>query len=348
MDLAKVARRKSRPLRILVTRLRFLGDVIISTPVLSALRKRYPEAGIFYLVEREYSPVLQGNPHLQGILELDRGPASFVKMVGRIRKLKFVAALDLFYNPRSANLLFLSGIPVRAGGSRKWRRRLYTDIYHVPPSLKSAVEHHLYSLRLFDCPPAEALPRVYLDREESENGRELIKRTIRDRGEGRPVIALFPGGTWQAKRWPTESFSRLSVMLRDRFDARVLVITGPGEDALVNQVIPPGERDIYALPVLPLRVVASILNNVQAVIANDGGIMHLAVSLRIPTIAIFGPTEPEIWFPYEKGGPFRVLTRNEKCAPCHLHYCEDRGCLAKIQPESVIKILREVMQGREA
>ncbi len=342
MDLVREAARRGRDPGILVTRLRYLGDVILTTPVISALRKRYPEARIHYLVEEVYAPVLGGNPFLDGVIELGMTNRSFARTVLRIRKMKFTAALDLFYNPRSANLLFLSGIPVRIGGARRWRKRLYTDTFEVPRKIRSAVMHHLYPLGILDCDADEDLPRIYLDDREKESGAELVEKAAFSGERRGPVVAIHPGGTWPSKIWPAGSFAALSAMLVGKFDAKVVVITGPGEEKISSSVADRGGEGVYSLPVLPLRVVASIMNACDAVIANDGGVLHMAVSLGRPTVGIFGPTEPDIWFPYEGKGPFALATRREKCAPCHLHYCENMKCLDKIEVDDIIDKLSSV------
>ena len=119
MDLDIMARSRGEGPRILVTRLRYLGDVILTTPAVAALKSRYPEARIGYLTEESFAPVLEGNPHIDEIVTTAGG---FLATVTNIRKRRYTAAIDLFYNPRSAWLLYLARIPVRVGGTRRWRR----------------------------------------------------------------------------------------------------------------------------------------------------------------------------------------------------------------------------------
>lgn len=340
MDLDIMARRRGERLRILVTRLRYLGDVIMTTPAIAALKSRYPEAQIDYLTEVPYGPVLQGNPHIDAVVTTD---GTFFGTVTKIWKRRYTAALDLFYNPRSAWLLYLARIPIRVGGSRRWRRRLYTHTFTVPVHVRSAVSHHLHPLRILGVREKWSIPRVYINGREREAGKAFLEEAA-GRSEG--AVALHCGGTWQAKRWSPGSFAALADMIRDRMGKRAVLVTGPGEDGIVNAVMEQSKGDLQALPVMPIRSLASVLLNCDAVVANDGGVMHLSVALGRPTVGVFGPTEHDIWFPYEDKGPFAVTTMHEECAPCHKHECADPKCLDRLDPDLVFEKLEDVLSWR--
>lgn len=343
MDLEAEARRRGKKLRILVMRLRYLGDLILVTPAVEMLKKRYPGAEIYFAAERPYADVLEGNPNLSGVIGLTRDGWGTIGAVARIRGMDFIAAIDLFYNPRSALLLYLSGIPVRIGGARRFRRRFYTHVFSVSSGTRSAVMHHAEAMRIFDVEPKESLPRIYLSPREEEAARDFLKRTLGSFGSGRKLIAMHPGGTWPSKRWAPESFARLAVLARERLDAEIAVITGPGEEDIVREVETGSGGAAKALPFQSLRSVAVVLASCSAVVANDGGILHMAVALGRPTVGVFGPTEPDIWFPYEGKGPFALVTRGAECAPCHKHRCEDVHCLADIGADEVFGRLEEVL-----
>jgi lipopolysaccharide heptosyltransferase II len=346
VDLEQIARRRGTPLRILITRLRYLGDVILTTPALTAVKRRYPEAEIHYLAERPYADVLKGHPDLAGIISLGGGSRATIEAILAIRRRRFTAAVDLFYNPRSALMLFLSGIPIRVGGSRRARRRLFTHVFTVPPDARSAIAHHLAALHVIDVRAPESAPRIYLTQGEAEAGERVAREAVGGIEAGRPLIAVHPGGTWPAKRWSAASFSSLAEMLAERLRAKVLVLTGPGEEGIAGAVERGAHGAASVLPPRPLRIVAAVLNACGAVVANDGGVLHMAVALGRPTVGVFGPTEPEIWFPYEGMGPFALATRRKGCAPCHKHVCEEMDCLNEIEPAEVYSRLEDVLAWR--
>jgi len=347
MDLNDEARRRGLKLRILVTRLRYLGDVILTIPAVAALKERYPEAEIHYATERPYADILEKNPDLVCIIRLSRNARQALGEIAKIRSSRYTACIDLFYNPRSALLLYFSGIPVRVGGSRKLRRRLYTQRFAVPAETRSAIMHHAAAMGVFDVGKRDLLPRVYLTRDETDAGRELLDRAVGGREDGRRIIAMHPGGTWQSKRWPSGSFAKLALLARERIGAHVVVVTGPGEEGIAERVRAEAGSAVRVLPFQPLRTIASVLASCDAVVANDGGIMHLAIAIGRPTVAVFGPTEPDIWFPYEGRGPFALVSRRMDCAPCHKHRCESVECLESIKPGEVLGRVQEVLGWKE-
>jgi lipopolysaccharide heptosyltransferase II len=336
LDLVREAEKRNLKNRILVTRLRYLGDVIITTPVIQALSERYPGAEIYYLTESKYASILQQNPYLNGIISLDKGLTGTLKTIREIRKKGFVAALDLFYNPRSTNILFLSGVPIRLGGNRRARKIFYTHNFKVPPETRSCVQHHLSGLGKFDCNPRmNELPRVYLNDDEKKRGKKIVEDITGDSSDRKMIVAIHPCGTFQSKRWPVESFALLADMILESFNAEIVVVSGPGQEKIPRQINALSKFDLKILPLFQIRTLASVLNFCDAVVANDGGILHLAVALGKPTIGVFGPTEPDIWFPYEDKGPFTLATESLECAPCHKDYCEGLECLRNLDPGKV-------------
>ncbi|MBN2185776.1 MAG: glycosyltransferase family 9 protein [Candidatus Krumholzibacteriota bacterium] len=342
MDLAVEAGRRKRKLRILVTRLRFFGDVIISSPVVEEIKKRYPEAEVYYLSQPGYADTLKNHPAIAGIIELEGGAGGYIRTILLLRKLKFVAAIDLFYNPASAGILFLSDIPVRIGGKRRWREKLYTETVEVPPEILSAVDHNLYFLKKTDVDAAGSLPRIYLTEAEKEEGFLVVERLRRGPEKRERIVALHAGGTWPSKRWPPEKYALLIDHLKKELGAGCILVTGPGEEGIVDKVSQLAVEKVEILPHRPVREVASILDSCDAVVANDGGIMHLAVALGKPVTAVFGPTDPDIWFPYSGKGPFEVVTAGVNCAPCDLHDCDDMRCMETIGADDVIERLISV------
>ena len=183
--------------------------------------------------------------------------------------------------------------------------------------------------------------------EELRVGRELLAR-ITGREEG--VVALHPGGTWPSKRWPPGAFAELARLIRSRTGMEILVVMGPSEERIARDVASGAGEGVHILPLQPIRKLAAVLRSCEAVISNDGGVMHLAVALQRPTVGVFGPTEPDIWFPYGSMGPYSVVTSGEDCAPCHLHRCDDMRCLEDLEPEMVYAEFERIRawQGRRS
>ncbi len=369
-----------RPLRrILVTRLRYLGDVAMSTVVLDVLRRGDPEVELGFLCEAAHAPILAGQPDLQRLHALDsrrrgrdaaaRVPQTATELrsatggtlatIMDLRRARYDLAVDLFFNPRSAWLLWLAGIPARIGGARSVsRRRLYTHQALSPtpqtrPELfrraGGGLGEHLSRL----APLSHADGRPFLDWLEAEVAAgELAPRVVRPRPGGTVTAALTrlgtapglfsllaPAATWPTKEWPVDRWRELIDRLLEAGRAPV-VLSPPGDAeryAALTAAIPPGRGGV--LPPLGLVEALQVVGAAREMVSVDGGVMHAGVAMRVPTIGLFGPTDPALWFPYEELGPYRVLATRPSCHPCDRHDCDAFVCLPDLAADRVIEAL---------
>ena len=291
-----------RPLRrVLVTRLRYLGDIAMSTVVPAMLRRGDPDLEIDYLCEAPYAPLLAGHPLLERVHALvvnrrgsdaaarratavsgpstspdTQAPRNTFATILALRARHFDLAVDLFFNPRSAWLLRLAGIPLRIGAATsRSRRQLYThlalspdpierpDLYALAPGALGEHLSRLASLRHSDgrdfldwlateMEPAELAPRVNKPPMRAELG-----ALLRDLGvQNGSYTLLAPAATWPAKEWPVDHWRELIAMLVA--DGRCPVVLcppgGPGQYAALGKAIPPGQGGV--LPALELSDVA--------------------------------------------------------------------------------------------
>jgi heptosyltransferase-2 len=334
------------PGRILVARPRFLGDVILSTPLLSNLRRHFPEAEIDYLTHAAHAPVLRGNPDLDRVWAIAPGggapgAARYLRLVRRLRRRRYDWYLDLLFNPRTALLGRWIGAGLRVGGDRPSRRRHYHVIFGHPGKLRSAVGVHLEALRALGYDAREGPTRVVLSDQEVQRGRERLVAAGFD--PERPPVLVLPGGRWPSKRWPTGHFARFCDLVRDLEGVPAALLASKVERRIAEETARrAGPAAARLLPSLPLREAAAVVAASRAVVANDGGMLHLAVALGRPTVGIFGPTETDLWFPYEGKGPYRLAYRDIPCRPCHRHECGHTSCLTELPPAAVLEALEAV------
>lgn len=307
----------NRAPRILVTRLRYLGDVILSTPLVRQLREALPEARIDYLVEDGFAPVLEGCDLLDQVHVLPSGASwpQTLRIVRRLREADYDWALDLLGNPRSALLCLLSGARRRVGSRRGLRSRFYHHRRDRPAGDPSAVLHHLdkatplwdeLGLRPARPAAAEARTMLWVSDSERDTARKLV-------GPEDPsdIVLVHPGSKWPDKAWPRERWPELIRSLRSRHGGRVFVVSPPGESKTAQWVAEQSDG-VRRLPEMGLRELFALLDEVRLYVGNDGGVLHASVALGTPTVGLFGPTDPAIWFPYEQLGPFRVV---HDCGP---------------------------------
>ncbi|MDZ7372656.1 MAG: glycosyltransferase family 9 protein [candidate division KSB1 bacterium] len=330
--------------RIVVSRLRFLGDVVLTTPLLRILKAKDRDVRIGYLVEEPYAPVLLHHPHVDVVWALKRRAGSLRREVGQVIQLRREVrafrpdvSLDLLGMPRSALLLYLCGSPARIGGPYRVRRHLYTHVVqHAEPQI-SAVHYHLENLRPLGIqgPFAAEDLRTFVRVLPEEVA--YVRRSFSLDRDRRPLIGLHPGATWPAKRWFPERFGALASALHSQLGARVVLTTGPGEEELVRRVVEAANGSAQALPVLGLRHLAALLSQLDAYVANDCGPMHLAVAVGTPTIGLFGPSEPRIWFPYRREEGHVALHHPCPAHPCHRDVCDHLSCFRDLPVQEVLE-----------
>jgi lipopolysaccharide heptosyltransferase II len=309
------------PQRILITRMKFIGDVVLTTPVIRSLRAAFPNAFLAYMGDAGAVSLLQENPFLNQIIPFDFSRPTYLeqpRVSWLLRRLRFDWVIDLFGNPRSALLTYLTGAPVRVGLERKGRGRLYTLQVRDDGRPKSAVEFHLQFLRALGVEPVVHPPELFLTERERTDAAALI-------ATDRPLVVLHPGATWPAKRWLPERFALLAGRLRGERNVTVVLSGGPDEAPLLDEVrklaVPAPEIVLG----LSLRQLAALYARASVVVSNDAGPMHIAAAVGTPTIGIFGPGEEQIWFPYRQDHGHQALRKDVPCHPCHLDFCNRTG-----------------------
>ncbi len=335
--------------RILVTRLRFMGDVILTTPIIRQLRKTFPQAHLAYMTEAPYAPLLEHNPHLNEIIAIETRRAERLtaelkrqwRIFRDLRRKHFDLVIDLFGNPRSAQLTWATRARWRIGGDFRGRRWLYTIRVPQDGTRMDAIAYHQRSLQAIGIAAGEPRTEVFLTDAEKQAGADYLQSRGFDLSQ--PIVALHPGATWPNKRWPVESFAAVAQRLIAE-GIQVFLTCGPGEESIVQHVQEMSGGSAVAGDVLPLRTLASILHHFSGMIANDCGVMHLAVAVGTPTLGIFGPGEPEIWFPYDS--PHRAFWSDIECRPCHQNHCPlgTLECMHRTAPETVAQAMLHLLK----
>ncbi len=311
----------SRPQRVLITRMKFIGDVVLTTPVIRSLRHALPDAYIAYMGDAGAVSLLERNPHLNEIIPFDFSAPTLLeqpRVAWQLRRRKFDMVIDLFGNPRSALLTRLSGARVRVGLDRPGRGRFYTVRVQDAPRRKTAVEFHEQFLEAVGITPVHHTPEIFLSAEERRVGGEAL-------GGGGRVVVLHPGATWPAKKWRLEGFAGVALRLQKEHNAEVVLTGGPKDAEVVQQVCALAGGALRRFIGLPLRQLAALYAAADVVVSNDAGSMHIAAAAGTPTIGLFGPGEEDIWFPYDPASGHTALRKDVPCHPCHLDVCTREG-----------------------
>lgn len=330
----------SRTEKILILRPRFLGDVVLATGLAEAVRRNHPQAEVWFLVEEAYAPVLSHHPHVAGVLVLDEkrknDPFYNLLFLRGLRAQKFDTVLDLFGNPRTAQIAFWSGAPKRVGFERRGRSWAYNVIAKpssdpLSSGRRTVIQTYLDQLRaagLGDGRDYKTSLQV-LEEERAHAGR-LLERARLETGEKLAVLA--PGASWPAKHWPLERFLELGYHLQGQ-GVRPLYIFGPKDVEWAQAFEPQMNKDWIYVNQPSLRGLLAFIEAADVLVSNDAGPMHVGPAVGTPTLGIFGPGEPEIWFPYAL--PHGTLYVEVPCSHCGLDECPLMACMDHLDAKQV-------------
>jgi heptosyltransferase-1 len=288
-----------RGVRFLVVRLTALGDILHAVPAVAALRSAHPKAKIDWVVERKWAPVLEGSPAIDEVIPFDRSSLwGAAECVGRLRENRYDCAIDFQGLYKSSILAGLSGAPRRIGFDRAWAREegaamFYTE--RVTP-LGRHVSELNYSLAEQAGASRTATPEYPL--RVPAGGAASIRARLHDLGITGAYMVVGPGASWRAKGWPPDRFGALCRELEAQSGTRVVVIQGPGENEIVEEVARAAAPVGLATVAPTIEELMGLLAHAEFVVAVDSGPLHLAAALGTPVVGLYGPTDPA------RNGPF--------------------------------------------
>lgn len=344
--------------RVLIVRLRLIGDVVFTTPVIGALRRAWPQAHLAYLIEPAAAPVVQHHPDLNEVIVAPRTRGwrrlrDDLRLGGRLRRDGYDVVLDLHSGPRASWLTWLTGAPRRIGFDVQGRHWPYTDIVARPRDLRPrhSVENQWDLLapllpdlgppspagdpvRMVHAPEAEARVDAWLAREGLDATHDLV------------VVHVSAGNAF--RRWPLLSFVELALRLATGGPKRRIILTsGPSEAAAAADVVrlarerrPESPEAVRTWDDMSLDELQTLVGRARLYIGGDSGPLHVAATTRTPIVGLYGPTlpvrsapwrDPQLWSAAVDVGAL-------PCRPCEQRVCApgDFRCLTHITVDAVV------------
>lgn len=336
--------RHPTPDAILVRAVNWLGDAVMTTPALAALRAARPGARISLLAMPLVAELFRGHPDVDEVLVYDRdgahrGLSGRLRAASSLRARRFGSAFLLQNAFDAALLAFLARIPERAGYATDGRGFLLTRPVPVAPETMALheVEYYLALLSALGV-PRPASPALKLRVEEGE--REAMEARLASLGiePGRPLLGINPGATYgSAKRWFPDRFAAVADALSEARDAAVVLLGSAKEAPLSDEI----EAAMRRRPVkltgrTTVRELMALLARCDFLVTNDSGPMHVAAALGTPLTAIFGPTEWSRTSPWT-GKARLVRAEGVPCAPCKRRECDrEPVCMLGVTPGMVV------------
>jgi len=319
--------------KILVVKPSSLGDIIHSLPFLSALKRRFREAEIHWVVARGLEGLLEGHPLLTKLWVMDKDrwkkPSLAMNTLREITSLArglraegFGLVVDLQGLLRSGLITAATGAPVRVGfeEAREGSRLFYTHRVRGGREVH-AVDRYLRVAGYLGCDTSTVDFPVLADPYPLPLGEYAV---------------LVAGARWETKKWPADKFGELAA----RLHVRSVVAGGPADSSLAETIVSlSGGMATSVAGKTTLRELAGVIRGARFMVSNDTGPMHIAAALGVPVFALFGPTSPARTGPY--GRIHRIIRTDIPCAPCYRRHCKEPKCMQGIAVETVLRAINE-------
>ena len=331
-------------MRILIIHTAFIGDIVLSTPLIKKIKDTYPDSDITYVTTPSGEAILKNNPHLNNIIVYDkRGEHKGISGVWQLGKRLRYENFNIVITPhrylRSSILSWLSRSPIRKGYDIASGSCLFTEKIKY-----DRTKHEVEKLLSFVAPENKKRYEIelYPGEKEKMKGDNLWKENLL---EDKKVVVLAPGSKWFTKQWPVEYFNKLAESLKKLSNVRLIVVGGKDE---INLPIEK-ENIIDMRGKTSLLELADILSRADVVVTNDSSPIHIASAFKKPRIfALFGPTIEKFgFFPWSLNSKvFQV--DGLKCRPCGIHggkSCPEKHfkCMRDILPEEVFNEIKEYL-----
>ncbi|HET9527260.1 MAG TPA: glycosyltransferase family 9 protein [Pyrinomonadaceae bacterium] len=333
--------------RVLLVRLRSIGDTVLSTPSLFALHRFLPNAEIDILVEDWVAPVLDDHPHVSNVVVLERGGLRARARVARkIRSRTYDVVYNLHGGTTATFLTRATGARHRVGLETYQYAHLHNHQAPSPLLLWGQPKTHSVEQQLallgWTGVPVTDRPRTHVA--VTPEADRAVKQRLLDAGlADRQIALIHPATAFATKQWATEKFARVTEALAERGVASV-AIGAPQEREILKSLLDQASVRVVSFD-LSLPEVAAVAARSRIFVGNDSGIAHIAAAVGTPSVVIFGSSNVAHWRPWNKAAA-EVVREEMPCQPCHGYFCEkfpQPECILRVPVERVVGAIDRLM-----
>lgn len=322
--------------RLLVIRMRSMGDTVLLTPALRLLHRWRPDLELSVLVESPWDQILEGNPAIHTVLMA----SGKLPTAWRLRRAGYEAVINLHGGPTSAWFTRVSGARLRAGFAHYRSTRAYT---HLAPTAQEILgrsgpvhtAEHLASCFFWLGVPMAAIPPAEVFPSEPVSERVTKRLQAFGIGPGDGYAVIHPTALYDTKQWKASGFAEVSEYLEARYGLRSVFVCGETEVRVLDAVERQASRPLLRAAGWPIRELVALMAGGRVMVGNDSGPAHIAAAVRIPVVTIFGSSHSAVWRPWEAVDS-AVVQNYFDCNPCP----GDR-CYAFAEPRCILSITSE-------
>lgn len=332
--------------RSLIIKLRYIGDVLLTTPVLKNLRLTYPDGRLDILVNSGTQEVLRQNPDVNTTLLVERGSLiRQLRFIRDLRRVKYDLVIDFTDSDRSAIISYLNGSPIRLGynSEHRWRGRCYTHVVPAERNKMHMVDYQLEALHLLSIPIKSSELVFPLSEEDEACAVKILAQSRLN--DGRSMVLVHPGARWSSKSWPSEYFAKLADAIQQNLECHVILAGSLLDQDVVSRIQNlMNTKAVSLVGKTTLHQLAALLKHCRLFVGNDNGIMHVAAAVGTTVVALFGLTNPLLWGP--RGSGHKVFYKGIDCSPCFPKGCirGDQSCMRMITVEEVFMAVQDMLR----
>ena len=323
---------------VLIIKLRYIGDVLLATPTVRAIKTARPDVRVTMMVNRGTEDVLSGNLDLEEVVVLDKGSlGAQSRLIAGLRSRRFDTVIDLTDGDRSAFLTWISGASVRIGfnDEHRWRGKYYTQVVQSMPGVQHRIDRDLEALKPMSIQADSRELQLRVTPEEVNSADQLLDQLAVQRSQS--VVILQPGARYWFKAWPPERFAELADQLTSQYGCQVLIGGSQQDIDLAQQIRPMAKSNpIIMAGHTTIKQFAAIAKKSALFVGSDSGAMHIATAVKTPVVALFGPSNPQEWGP--RGGACEVIYKELDCRACFHPTCQrgEQNCMKLIAIDEVM------------
>ncbi|MBU1045281.1 MAG: lipopolysaccharide heptosyltransferase II [Candidatus Omnitrophica bacterium] len=330
--------------RILIIKLGALGDVILISVALKAIRAKFPDAYISLLIKSEFKSIVQRCPYLDNLIVLKKnGWAHIFKQVFKIKKNDFDISIDFQNNNLSHFISFAAGIKQRFGFRNKKLGFLLNEATAFTKPDCDPITHQFKMLKRLDIvQPKDMCLEIWI----AQRDKEQIDIFLKDNwfNENQPLIGINPFASqrWETKSWDIESYAKLADRLSNKYHARI-VFTGTANDRMkIKQIIALTScKPINAAGKTSIVELAALIKRCSVFVSVDSAPLHISAAVNTPFVALFGPTDPVRHLPYSE--KFVLIWKDLECGPCYSAKCFRKSCMRDITIDEVFEAVCKLL-----
>lgn len=336
--------------RVLVIRLRSIGDTVLATPSLAALRRQLPTAQIDILLEDWVAPLLEGFDAVDNVIAVGRSGLERMRTARRLRRTKYDVVFNLHGGTTSTFFTRATGARHRVGYANYQYANFYTDLLSSSADFWGRTPTHSAEQQLallgFVGIPVEDRPPSRLPIA-AEALRSIEQRLANSglRDPHSPFALLHPSTAFITKQWPAENFARLAEHLAEK-GLSIVAVASKSERAVLEELVARSRVPVTTFDDLSLPEITALASRAKLFVGNDSGIAHIAAAVGTPTLVIFGSSNRDHWRPWGDA-PSEIVFEEFDCQPCPGYRCEVFGeprCILSIAPERVITAAERLIE----